>query len=221
MSKRKELAPTRSKKRPYKPKERRERFLLCCEGVGTEPGYFNSLADFLRNRLIELIEVKIAEHETTDPKQIVEQAKRLRAAADREAKRMHDQNLRYDQVWCVFDRDEHVHFNEAIKQASDNNLDLAVSNPCFELWILIHFQDQTTGLTRQDARNKVRYYIPAYEKKISFAELKGHTDTAVRRARKLESDAKESGKVTDNPTTGVWKLVQKLCEGSKVEIASI
>lgn len=221
MSKRKELAPARAKKRPHSPKTHKERFLLCCEGSGTEPGYFTSLANFLRNPLIELIEVEIAKHETTDPKQIVEQAKRLRAAADREANRMHDDNLRYDQTWCVFDRDEHVHFDEAINQASDNRLDLAVSNPCFELWILVHFQAQTGGLTRQDARNKVRNYIPEYDKNISFGELKGRTDKAARRASKMESDARESGKATDNPTTSVWRLVEKLCAGSEVEINSI
>lgn len=131
MSRRKELAPARPKKRPYRPKQQKQRFLLCCEGAGTEPGYFRSLAKSLRNPLIELIEVEIAEHEATDPKQIVEQAKRLRAEADRQAKHMHDDNLRYDQVWCVFDRDEHAHFDEAINQALDNKLDLAVSNPCF------------------------------------------------------------------------------------------
>lgn len=189
--------------------------------VGTEPDYFSTLADFLRNPLIELIEVEIAEHETTDPKQIVEQAKRLRAGADREARRMHDDNLRYDQVWCVFDRDEHVHFDEAVNQASDNELGLAVSNPCFELWILVHFQDQTAGLTRQDAESKVRNYIPGYKKHISFAELEGRTNGAARRARKMESDAKERGKATDNPTTGVWQLVKELCEGSKLDITSI
>jgi hypothetical protein len=143
VSKRKELAPARLKKRPHSPKEPKQRFLLCCEGAGTEPGYFRSLADFLRNPLIELIEIVIAEHESTDPKQIVVQAKGLRASANREARRMRDSNLGYDQVWCVFDRDEHVYFDEAIKQALDNKLSLAVSNPCFELWILIHFQAQT------------------------------------------------------------------------------
>lgn len=221
MSRKKELAPARPKKRPYRPKQQKQRFLLCCEGVGTEPGYFRSLAEFLRNPLIELIEVEIAEHEATDPKQIVEQAKRLRADADRSAKRMHDDNLRYDQVWCVFDRDEHAHFDEAINQALDNKLDLAVSNPCFELWILIHFQDQTSSLTRQDAASKVRHFIPGYEKSISLAELTGRASEAVRRARKMESNATERGKATDNPSTGVWQLVMKLCEDSKVDIASI
>jgi hypothetical protein len=119
VSKRKDLAPARAKKRPYNAKEQKQRFLLCCEGVGTEPGYFETLAEFLKNPLIELIQVDIAEHGGTDPKQVVEQAKSLRADADHEAKRMRDDNLRYDQVWCVFDRDEHAHFYEAVNQASE------------------------------------------------------------------------------------------------------
>lgn len=221
MSGRKNLAPVRPKKRPYHPKEQKQRFLLCFEGGKTEPGYFLSLADFLQNPLIKLIEVEVAEHEGTDPKQIVEQAKRLRADAERQAKRMRDENLRYDQVWCVFDRDEHHHFDEAINQALDNKLALAVSNPNFELWILIHFQDQTASLTRQDAAHKVGTYIPGYDKKISFAELQGRTSKAVWRARKMESNATERGKATDNPTSGVWRLVERLCEDSKVDITAL
>jgi len=221
VNKRKELAPARPKKRPHRPKEQKQKFLLCCEGEGTEPGYFTSLADFLRNPLIELIEIEIAEHESTDPKQIVVQAKSLRATANREARQMRDDNLRYDQVWCVFDRDEHAHFDEAINQALDNKLELAVSNPCFELWILIHYQEQTAGLTRQDAQKKVRKYIPNYEKNISFAELEGRTFKAVRRAGRMEANAKERGKATDNPSTGVWRLVKMLCDGSTVDINSI
>jgi hypothetical protein len=94
VTRKKELAPARSKKRPYHPKEQKQRFLLCFEGGKTEPGYFRTLADFLQNPLIQLIEVEIAEHEATDPKQIVEQAKRLRTGAERLAKSMRDDNLR-------------------------------------------------------------------------------------------------------------------------------
>ena len=82
-------------------------------------------------------------------------------------------------------------------------------------------QDQTASLTRQDAARKVGRYIPGYDKKISFAELQGRTGKAVWRARKMESNAMERGKVTDNPTSGVWRLVEKLCEDSKVDITSL
>lgn len=67
----------------------------------------------------------------------------------------------------------------------------------------------------------MRHHIPGYEKSISFAELAGRTSKAARRARKMESNATERGKATDNPSTGVWQLVMRLCEDSKVDIASI
>jgi hypothetical protein len=220
VSKRGELAPARAKKRPFNPKERKKRFLLCCEGSDTEPGYFRDLASFLRHPLVEVV---IADHETTDPKQIVQQAKVLRADAEGAAKRGRDDNLRYDEVWCVFDRDEHAHFDEAINQATANELSLAVSNPCFELWILLHFQTHTSRLTRELALEKVRKHLPDYNKKITFTELSaaGHTGQAIKYAKRMEDDARALGKWTDNPTSGVWKLVENLCHESNVPIARL
>jgi hypothetical protein len=46
-----------------------------------------------------------------------------------------------DEVWCVFDVDEHPKLAEARDQANANGIQLAVSNPCFELWLLLHFQE--------------------------------------------------------------------------------
>lgn len=137
MSRRKELAPARGKRRPYSPKERKRRFLLCCEGKGTEPDYFKGLARVLRSS--GLVDIVIADHEHTDPKQVVEQAKRERRAADQQVKRYNDDNLRYDEVWCLIDRDEHLLFDDAVQQAVANNPGLAASNPCFELWIVFAF----------------------------------------------------------------------------------
>jgi hypothetical protein len=167
--------------------------------------------------------VEIANHESTDPQRIVRQAERLRMEADSAARRGLDDNLRYDEVWCVFDRDEHAHFDEAIDKAAAIKLSLAVSNPCFELWILLHFQDQASGLTRHLAADKVRKHLPGYNKKITFTELSaaGHTGQAIKRAKRMEDDARELGKWTDNPTSGVWKLVENLCHESNVPIARL
>jgi RloB-like protein len=218
MSKRKDLAPVRPKKRPYNPKERRKRFLLYCEGEGTEPDYFIGFARFLRTSLIE---VEIAEDRTTDPKRLVELAKAKRFDSDREAERARDDSLRYDEVWCVFDRDDHAHFNDAINQAMANNLNVAVSNPCFELWILVHFQDQYAFIAGHKALSAVKKHLPAYNKRINFLEFQGKVHLAIERAEKMQSIAEKNGKWTDNPTSSVWKLTKQLCHESNVSVAMI
>jgi Rad3-related DNA helicase len=214
LSKRKDLVPARSNRRPHSPKQRKKRFLLCCEGKGTEPDYFKGLATVLRSS--KLVDVVIADHEATDPKQIVEQAKRERASASRRAKRADDDNELYDEVWCVFDRDEHHHFDEAVQQALANELGLAVSNPCFELWIILHFRDQESTISRKAALKLAQKHIPGYNKRVEYSKVQGRARKAIERAEKMESRAVRNGKPTDNPTSGVWRLVVSLCEASMV-----
>src|SRR5262249_9464217 len=85
-------APTREPKR---------RILIICEGRETEPGYFKAFQHKMRNPRVH---VELA-RETGVPLTIVEEAVRLKAKAERDAKRQRDENLRWDEVWGVFDVD--------------------------------------------------------------------------------------------------------------------
>jgi hypothetical protein len=69
-----------------------------------------------------------------------------------------------DQVWCVFDVDDFYQNNSkellaAVKNARNNNVKIACSNECFELWFLLHFEKPNYPTSRGK-------YI---EKKISAA----------------------------------------------------
>ena len=55
-----------------------------------------------------------------------------------------------DSVWAMFDRDIHKRFDEARDLARGNGIRLAISNPCFELWGILHYQDQNAPLGRQE-----------------------------------------------------------------------
>ena len=49
-----------------------------------------------------------------------------------------------DEFWCVFDVEwpkNHPNLREALDLARRNDIKLAVSNPCFELWLVLRFQD--------------------------------------------------------------------------------
>lgn len=219
MSKRRgELAPARARRRPHSPRRRKKRFLLYCEGRVTERDYFRDLARFLRSPLIE---VKVATEAGRDPLRIVELARAARSDADQSAKRAHDDSLRYDEVWCVFDCDEHTRLKAAIDQATAVDLGLAVSNPCFDLWLLLHFQDQRAAISSKKAGDAVRKHVPRYGKHMDFAHLEGHGGEAVDRAQKLDKIAHSAGDPYGSPTTGVWRLVVRLCEDSGVPVSDI
>ena len=57
-----------------------------------------------------------------------------------------------DQVWVVFDRDEHERFDEAVSLCEANGIGVARSNPCFEVWLILHMVDYD----RQDDRHRVK-----------------------------------------------------------------
>ena len=54
----------------------------------------------------------------------------------------------------MFDRDVHHKYADAIKMANDNGFRLAISNPCLELWFLLHFHDQTAWIHRDDVQQQ-------------------------------------------------------------------
>jgi hypothetical protein len=116
----------------------------------------------------------------------------------------------YDQIWVVFDVDEHPGVPEAKKQAKDNNLMVAISNPCFELWALLHFQNQTGFISRHDAQRLVKTYIPEYEKKLPCELLMKRIEDAFRRADELRIQNSRNQCAGNNPSTDVDHLVQNI-----------
>lgn len=195
------MAKDRDSLRRRRPtREVKRRILIVCEGEVTEPRYFNDL----RNQTRSLVDLRI-EHGGT-PKSVVERAVQLKETAEKDAKRQKDENLKYDVAWCVFDVDEHPFLAEARQQARDNGINAAVSNPCFELWALLHFQDQTAHIDRHQVQRLCRRYMPRYEKQLPTEVLLDKYDDAVRRSTQLEEWHQTRGTNGDNPSTGVYEL---------------
>ena len=192
-------------------REPKRRILIICEGTVTEAGYFRDLRSLFRNPLVE-IEI---DNEGGVPKTLVEKAAARKKAAEREAKGQRDEFLRYDMVWCVFDVDEHPHLFDARQQARDNGIDLAVSNPCFELWALLHFQSQTAYLERDEARRRLQEHIPGYDKALPFKRLHPTYSEAVKRAQNLERLREEAQDPGGNPSTGVYQLTEIIRESGR------
>jgi hypothetical protein len=188
----------------------RTRFLLVCEGDVTEPGYFHDWRTELRTTLVD---IEIA-REHGVPKSLVEAAAAAQRNARRAAARQQDDSLSYDQVWCVFDIDEHPRIADAVDQANANGVLLAISNPSFELWALLHFQDQTAYLDRHEARRLLKGQLPDYDKKLP-ANLLPRYEDARRRACWLADDHQRAGSSRmDNPSSSVWILVDALREAA-------
>ncbi len=190
-------------------REPKRRVLVVCEGGVTEAGYFRNLRKVFRNPLIA-VEI---DDQGGVPKTLVERASEKKREAEREAKSRRDDFLRFDEVWCVFDVDEHPHLHDARQQARDNGVELAVSNPCFELWALLHFQAHSAYLERGDARSRLKRHLPDYDKALPFERIhQGYSD-AVSRAQELDRRRGDAGDPGGNPSTGVYRLTERIRAG--------
>lgn len=182
----------------------RARFLIVCEGMVTEPHYFRETRRTERGIIdLEIVPAGV-------PRSVVIRAVQMKKEAEREATRKKDQNLRYDHIWCVFDVDEHPFVAEAKDQAQANGIDVAVSNPCFELWFLLHFQDQTAHIDRNTVQRLCRKYMPGYEKTPPCDTLMPSQSIAIERAIKLEAWQVSRLNPGGNPSTGVYRLIQQI-----------
>jgi len=123
-----------------------------------------------------------------------------------------------DTAWAVFDGDEHIENSEAnwkaaLRLAEQKGIELAITNPCFELWYLLHFQDQFARLSRNQAQASLKRRLPNYEKTRTLYPdpLRDLTDTAIERAKALEARAVDNRLPPhQNPCAGAYKLVELL-----------
>jgi hypothetical protein len=151
--------------------------IIVCEGKKTEYGYFEAMRKSMR---LPTLQVVVVHPDATDPLGIV------RYAIDFRRDRVIEKTwTKEDSVWAVFDGDEHrlenpTNWNDAVQLAGSKQVQLAISNPCFEFWYLLHYQDQSASLTRDEAQRLLRRHIYDYEKwKVLWPDpLEPRTDAA-------------------------------------------
>ncbi|HEY4022356.1 MAG TPA: RloB family protein [Pseudonocardiaceae bacterium] len=173
-------------------RELADRILIVCGGVVTEPGYFEGLRQLHRNPAIKVV----IKNRGVDPTSLV-----------RYAIKLHDNEPdSFDQVWCIVDVDE-FDLGPALALAARKNISMAVSNPCFETWLVLHFTDHTAPLScYAEAKRALLKFVPDYGKsELEFARYADGVGPAVDRAEKLAELGREH---LTNPASGVWPLVQ-------------
>jgi hypothetical protein len=180
--------------------------LVVCEGRVTEREYLEGLRLHFANRLVR---VKYFGSGAV-PITLVERAIASMSDAEEEALRQSDSNLRYDEVWCVYDVDDHHHLQEARDLANGNGINVAISNPCIELWLLLHFADQTAYLWRTEARRRLRAHVPDFDKHVDFKQYVTGYQDACRRATQLAARHGALGEDGANPSTSVSLLTEKI-----------
>lgn len=194
-----------------------ERLLIICEGSKTEPQYLREICQEMRLATAH-VQVRPC-RDGTAPMQVVEFAEELFVNGD--AAR-HMSPRAFDRIYVVFDRDEHHSYHQALAAAQAKHLFLEndekervpfvaiASVPCFEMWLLLHFEDVQAPMHRDAVYQRLRYHLPDYRKAKTgcWNRTRHLVDTATERARRRQqvTDA-QNGQET---YTDMGELVQVL-----------
>lgn len=121
-----------------------------------------------------------------------------------------------DLAICVFDIDNNTYQNlrSAAEIAHEHQITLAVSNPCFELWMAMHFTDVNRCLTAKELSSLVGRYIKGYSKSGNYnGVLSPLRDKASKRADLLWCMINlKDNSITEipNPGTNVHIAIQSI-----------
>lgn len=193
------------KRQPY------DLVLIVCEGGKTEPNYLQELRDAYK---LSTANIKIVGDTCgSSPRNVVEYAL---AEYQKEKK--------YNRVYCIFDKDRHPTYSEALQKIRTVRLGKGdsiygiTSVPCFEVWILLHFVYTTKSFGSTGASGSIcaavikdlKRHLPTYGKGDVglFSSLLERLPQAIVHANQLEKY--EAGSGCDNPSTRMHHLVEYL-----------
>ncbi len=165
-------------RRKVQSREPRNIVLIVIEGE-TERRYFDALRQ--RDSNVEIIMVKPG---PTDPIKLMD-------ACIYHVKEKEMDLSQGDVAICVFDIDENPseRIMGAIDMAADAGIIMAISNPCFELWLALHFQEVHHKITRREAFDLVNNHIANYSKTGDYREiLIPRRQLAMARSEKLQKE---------------------------------
>ncbi|MET1255321.1 RloB family protein [Aliikangiella maris] len=192
-------------------KEAYEKILIVCEGEKTEPSYFSEIKD---KHELNSANIDIVGDCDSCPTAIVEFAKK-------KYKEEKDLGDPYDKVFCVFDRDTHAKYESAItlanKSKPSDTFVIINSVPCFEYWLILHFDFRTRPYSPlpgksmgQQIISELKQFLPNYSKgdNTIFSQTESQLQFAKANASRGLKQAQRNN--TDNPSTKIHILVEYL-----------
>ena len=188
-------------------RERREAFrdarliVIASEGKDTELIYFKALAkEYTNPRVhVHILERSEAEQNNSSPDHVLKQLNDYKSQYELEAD---------DELWLVVDKDrwtEAMLSRVATECSQEVAMHMALSNPCFELWLLLHMEDAVSlppeeqkqwMENRRKSKNadpylkvRLRQKMGSYhESSYDALTLIAHIENAIERARALDKN---------------------------------
>lgn len=216
----KRSADTKEKVDPYR------KYYFICEGKNTEVWYFKKLID-IRKSLGIHPQIDIRLMEKTGEDESISNPKALIEFAEKQKKIMeNDFDMNHDKMIIVFDADIYKNKSESyksiLKLAGENDI-LAVTNPSFELFLLLHYANSACDIILPEKEQilenkkegKRRYIAKRFtdisgmnpKENAAIGELVKHIDMAIEQEKLLNEDITNAiGFVTCN----IGKIVEDI-----------
>ncbi len=185
--------------RPLGQRRYRKRFIIAVEGAKTEPQYF---AIFNNEQSVIQVQCLRGRHDSSPPQVL----KRMELWLDQEAL------LASDEAWLVVDKDHWTEDQLTQLHAwaqTKVNYGFALSNPKFEYWLLLHFEDGNEVANSQNCTDRLKKYLPGFDKGIDSRKFtSAMMNDAIRRARQRDNPPCEDWPRTAGTT--VYRLVERI-----------
>ena len=189
-----------SKREPSPSLRMRKIALVICEGE-TEVCYINLLKTWYKS-----------------PIRIVSQREGTKITPSLVEKRTKELKIsQWDKVhtFLMYDMDVQA-INEKLHKCK---AEMLLSNPCFEIWLLLHAKDQKAAIETDALIKELKKSAPVWKNysKSAFTDtqkafLNNNTDVAVTRAKELRE--------FQNPSTGIYKLIELLSSDVRQSLES-
>ena len=186
---------------------------IFCEGEKTEIHYFKQLRSDLRIRKLQI------EVNSPDDKNALGIIKYSLIFLE------HSRDyVPGDIIVCVFDRDQNSteELERAKKLASNEGIEIIFSNPCFEFWILSHFECYKGQLNKEILKRKLKSSLGEYNKNDNqlYDKTKERISDAIKFSKEVISMHENNGveiiSRDSNPSTLVHQLIEQIRDFDKL-----
>jgi len=184
-------------------------FVVACEGEQTEALYFRQLVEGLRRvRVIPLPTVE----GFSAPEYVVE---RLSEFESKYGVDFQSETTGGSELWMTLDVDRWFAPNRiavthrVLDEAARRGYQVAVSDRCFEVWLLYHFENVTPHNSVQELEQRLRSHLGGYTKnRLNFEQYRPHIAAAIQRAR--AGDAEPGQRKPAHPGSQVYRLLEAM-----------
>lgn len=210
-----------SKDRTFKkepPSDDAKKFIIVCEGARTEADYFRYFQE-----LDSRIEVEVISPEDGDnnsPTGLLEKVQRLTTVGPNGEAPKHE-IVEGDEIWFVIDTDD---WGDKIgelreKVAGQQNMFVAQSNPCFEVWLCYHFSASSQEFNGDNISENWKKHLPTLTER-NF-NSKTHPIYIQRALNAAKANYEGVDSKPEKGSTQVFSLAEKIYEliGPKIDSA--